>query len=236
MLTLSSTKFHRKNKTIIFNTLKFNNYPPNLIKKLLASITHKTNITIDNINEHKPNNTQEKTYRSMTYVKNISEKIEKIINTHTTNTRLAHKNNNCLHNVFSKLKDKVPLQKKTNTIYMIPCLGSDEHGPCDETYVGQTKQYLEKRLQNHRRDLRCVNESTTGRTALVDHFHNLNHYPDFGSVSVLGTQRNLTKRLTIEALHIYTQNTYNKKRNTDKHCVCFLQFIRSIHKHKHTNK
>ena len=224
ILTLSSKKYHHENKQMIYNTLIHNNYPHNTIMKLIRAVT--TQISNSVTNNEKTENTIKK-YRSMTYVKTVSEKIEKVIRTHTTNTQLAYKNNKCLRNVFAKLKDPVPLSKRTNVIYRIPCRGDGNGEPCDKSYVGQTKQYLEKRLQNHRRDLRLGNDSTP-KTALVDHFHNLNHYPDFNAVTVLDTQRNLSKRLTIEALHIYTQNTYNVKRYTDNISSVFCNIIDNI--------
>ena len=166
----------------------------------------------------------------MTYVKLVSEKIEKVITTHTDNTtQLAYKNNKCLRNVFTKLKDPVPLQKRTNIIYKIPCLGNGTF--CGKSYVGQTKQYLQNRLKNHKRDLKCVYDPAIPKTALVDHFHELDHYPDFKSVSILGTQRNLSKRLTSEALHIYTENTYNIKRDTDHITAVFSNIIENTTTH-----
>ena len=160
----------------------------------------------------------------MTYVNVVSEKIEKVMTTHTDNTQLAYKNNKCLRNVFTKTKDSVPLLKRTNVIYKIPCLGNGTNS-CDKSYVGQTKQYLGNRLNDHKRDLKREYNPSLPKTALVEHFHELDHYPDFKSVSTLGFQRNLSKRLTVEALHIQSHNTYNVKRDTDHMTSVFSNII-----------
>ena len=222
VLSLSTQKFHTKNKQIIHNTLTLNNYPRHTIQKLIATVTHKLNNTTT-INNH--TTTTRNIYKSMTYVKGVSEQIQSVITAHSDNTLLAYKTTNCLRNTFTKLKDPIPLLKRANVIYKIPCAGNGEHEPCNLAYVGQTTQYCGNRLNNHRRDLRRVNDSSVPRTALMDHFQQHNHYPDFSSVSILNTQRNYSKRLTIEALHIYTQNTYNIKRDTDDLSAVFCNII-----------
>ena len=126
-------------------------------------------------------------------------------------------------------------------IYKIPCLGNGEPGyQCELSYVGQTKQHLGKRLTNHRNDLKKSCDPSMPKTALMDHFHTLDHYPDFNAVSILDTQPHYRKRLTTEALHIYTQNTYNKKRDTDDLSPIFCAVINDnmkrylVNDHTHT--
>lgn len=99
-------------------------------------------------------------------------------------------------------------------IYSIPCGGTGED-ECPYSYVGQTKQQLGKRLDNHRRDLKKSHDPSVPKTALMDHFQNDGHYPNFSKVTILDTQHKYNKRLTLEALHIYTNHTINKKRDTD---------------------
>lgn len=155
-----------------------------------------------------------KTYRSLTYIEGVSEKIATIARSFSTETIIAYKSNTNLRNVFSKLKEKIPLNQKTNVIYEIPCLGTGEtNSRCSLSYVGQTKQFLENRIKNHKNDLRKTYDISLQKTAVVEHFHTLGHYPDFKNTRILGTQRHYNKRLTTEALHIYTHNTYNVRRD-----------------------
>lgn len=214
VLTLSSQKFHGKNKISITDMLTRNNYPPPVIRKLITRCMHTRNTHTEHT-ENTNTNTKPTIYRRVTYVRGVSEKIEKVVKAFTTGTKLAYSSYKCLRNVHSKLKDPVPKLKRSNLIYRIPCLGDGNGTACNQSYVGQTKQYLGSRLQNHKRDLRKVSDPAIPKTALMDHFGTLDHYPDFSGVEVLATQRNLSKRLTTEALHIYTHDTYNIKRDTD---------------------
>lgn len=213
VLSLSSPIYYKKNQRLIYDILSRNNYPHNIIQKIIAS--ELTKIGSLRLIDETPTRRPVLTYKGMTYVSGVSERIEKVVKMFLPNTTLAYRNNKTLRRIFSRLKDPIPDLKKTDVIYMIPCLGSSVSGPCTENYVGQTKQYLEKRLQNHRRDLLRVNDPSAHKTALMDHYHLLGHKPDFESASILASQSHYSKRLTIEALHIYTQNTYNIKRDTD---------------------
>ena len=181
-----------------------------------------------NRNTRPPNNKNDNHYTTLTYLKNTSERITKVIKTYNPNINIAYKNNNTLQNNFTKLKDRIPLLKKSNVVYKIPCLGNGEPGSqCNLNYVGQTKQHLGKRLANHRNDLRKSCDPSLPKTALMNHFHSLDHYPNFNAVSILDTQTHYRKRLTTEALHIYTQNTYNIKRDTDDLSPIFCAVINS---------
>ena len=236
VLSLSSGKYHNKNIKVVYNRLIENNFPKTVINKLIYSSLKTVNN--NNVIDCDERRIKKNVFKSVTYVKFVSEGINKIVTDLSDDTRLAYKNHNCLRNIFTKLKDPVPLRKKTNVIYKIPCLGDGTPGStCNLSYVGQTKQYLENRIRNHKYDLKKPNDPTMHKTALLDHFQTLNHYPNFDAVSVLSTQQHYNKRLTTEALHIYTENTYNKKRDTDDLAPVFCSIIdnNNINKRKNTN-
>lgn len=182
-------------------------------KSLQQKKTKSTINTYSTRNETRQTPPHIQNYTSLTYIKGVTEKIEKIVKTHNPLTKIAHKSTNLLRSVFTKLKDQTPQNKMTHVIYKIPCLGSGK-GDCDLSYVGQTKQYLENRLQNHRRDLRVGNLSLP-KTALVDHCLSQGHYPDFRNTKIIDSEQRYSKRLTLEALHIYTEHTMNIKQDTD---------------------
>lgn len=74
------------------------------------------------------------------------------------------------------------------------------------------------------------------KTAVVEHFHTLGHYPDFKNIKILGTQRHYNKRLTTETLHIYTHNTYNVRRDTQDIAPVYCAIIdEKIHNKKRKN-
>lgn len=239
VLSLSSKKYHKKNQNIVKGILELNNYPAELVEGMLRSQVFKINNQINTKNSTVPYETKTENitlYKSMTYSKGLSEKIEKIIRTYTTHTKLAFTNRKTIGNLFTKLKDRTPSMKKTNVIYKIPCLGNEDLGEsCEYSYVGQTKQYLDNRLKNHKYDLKKTPNPLIPRTALTDHFHTSNHYPNFSAVKILGTQPHFSKRLTLEALHIYSENTYNFKRDTENLVTMYCALI-DDNKNKSNNK
>lgn len=234
VLTLSSVCYHKNNIKRIFDILEINNYPSSIIKRAINSCLQKTmhsTQTTDNNNYIRQ--TKDKIYKSLTYIEGLSEKITKITKTYTSNVQIAHKSNVCLNNVFTKLKDKVPVNKKTDVIYQIPCLGTgDPNEKCRLTYVGQTKQFLEKRIKNHIYDIKKPQIQSVPKTAVVQHFQDLGHYPDFENTKILDTQKHYGKRLTIEALHIYTQNTYNQRRDVEDIAPVFCAIVDDVNQRK----
>lgn len=227
VLSLSSPVYHKNNIITIRNILKLNNYPNNIINKLIFSYRDNNNKIDNNIIP------QTRFYKSITYVNGVSEKLAKVVTEFSGNTQLAYKPHKRLRNTFTKLKDPIPLLKRNNVIYKIPCRGNVNTGEeCNMSYVGQTKQHLVKRLQGHKRDLIKSIDPSVPKTALMDHYQQLNHSPDFNSVSILATEQNYAKRLTIEALHIYTQRTYNIKRDTDDIAPVFCNVIDEHHTYK----
>ena len=86
----------------------------------------------------------------------------------------------------------MPLLKKSGVIYSIP------GGDCPDAYVGETCQYLDKRLNSHKSDVRH-NKDTT---ALACHVAELNHKFNFNDVSVLAYEKNNVKRKIREVVEI----------------------------------
>lgn len=226
VLNLSSPVFHTENMRTIEKCLQQNNYPMGIIKRIKKSEMEKYR-HLDNT----PREREQKVYKCMTYIKGASERIGKVIQEHCPDTQLAYKSNKRVSNLFSKMKEKIPDPKKTHVVYKIPCKGHADTGTtCGFCYVGQTKQYLEKRIKNHKYDLKKDPNSRLPKTALMEHFYKDNHYPDFDATKIIGTQQNFNKRLTLESLHIYTNNTINIKEDTDNiaasYCVLLDNYTR----------
>lgn len=70
-----------------------------------------------------------------------------------------------------------------------------------------------------------------GDTALVKHYKDLGHRPDWVNAKVIGTERQLYRRLTLESLHILTNDTYNLRRDKEKisssYCALLDKFSNS---------
>lgn len=114
--------------------------------------------------------------------------------------------------MFSKLKSKTEFLDRTNVIYKIPCDGIGDQS-CPLSYVGQTKNQLKKRLAQHNNDLKNK-YNPNGQSAVVSHFFEHGHKPAFDKASVLCTENLWHRRNTLESLHIFCEDTYNLRRDT----------------------
>lgn len=107
------------------------------------------------------------------------------------------------------MKDKLILNYKSNVVYKIPC-------SCGAVYIGQTKQLLKNRINEHicSCNIRHINKKE--KTALATHHFDLNHEFNFDNVSILDNEQNYKKRLISEMILINKHNnTVNKKTDTE---------------------
>lgn len=185
-IKLSSPKFHKENINKIKQILKENNYPQkfysSVINKRLQHINNTTPITY---------NQQNKKFVSMPYIHGVSEQISKIF--HKNNVVMAHKPVNITKKYFTKLKSKTEVGKFSNIIYKIDCT------QCDASYIGQTKQYLEKRLKQHKNDIKTNNLNST---ALSKHALEQLHHFNFDNAKVLAFENDFIKKNVLEMINI----------------------------------
>ena len=184
MLILSDKRFYHSNKKIIFDILQKNNYPMKLIKNLwytnLQSINYNKTVNDDTGNEsdswpigktiptfifhnsYQNNHTQIKDNTiigSLTYVQGLTGKVKGVI-ANNNYTKIGLKTNNTAEkNIYTNTKDKIKKLNNTNVIYEVQCQG------CDSKYIGETKNKLLERLQQHKNNVK--NRSNT--TALSKH-------------------------------------------------------------------
>lgn len=175
--------------------------------------------------------------KCITYVPNVSDSIKKVLNSTAPNIQICYRpHSKQRSSVFSQLKTKHKLGEKTNVVYHFPCLGKDNE-KCDRSYVGQTKNHLHARLSQHDRDLMFVaHTEKTGKTAVVQHFEQTGHRPDLKNARVLDNEPILSKRLTLEALHIQNNHTYNLRCDTEQisgsYCALIKQQQQQQQQHK----
>lgn len=201
ILSLSDPEFHNKNFQLLKTTLTENNYPQHIINRTIKLEKQKFQNPPTLIN----NPTEETTtqhYISIPYEHRTFDSLKRILKPH--NIKLVAKPHNTLYkHTFSKLKDKTDQQLQSNLIYEVPCKD------CNQTYIGQTKQYLKKRMYSHRYH---INIKDPKHSALVDHSLRLNHSPNFDEVKILDKETNYSKRNILEMIHIKTtDNTMNKQ-------------------------
>lgn len=120
---------------------------------------------------------------------------------------LAYKPINQLKNtLFTNTKLKAEKIAKTHVVYRISCTGN-KHESCDTKYVGQTKNQLIKRLKQLKLSLKTTD--LRNASGLVLHAKQNNHLPDFENAQIIDRERNRSKRLTLESLHIAANKICN---------------------------
>jgi hypothetical protein len=207
-----------KNKNIM-NHLKNNNYPPSLIKILIRRFKNKKRMNL----EDRTNNDvieNSKYYRSIPYIKNLSEKVAKFLKNNKKDLHLTYSNKKC--DLYSRLKDKTDIKQLKNVIYSIKC----EDRNCKKEYIGMTTTSLQTRIYNHNSDINKANNNTNNfkaqqqqKTALIQHMIDNKHNFDTNKVKVLDTNKSNRKLVLLESLHIQgrIENTVNMK--TDTHNI-----------------
>lgn len=186
ILKLSDTKFHNKNFKILKDTLTHNHYP----EKLVNNIIWKQKNVHTNSDSRVENETTN--YLAIPYVKNLYEKIKNLFKSYNFKIigRAATSLNN---NLFTKIKDTIPLKKQANVVYQVQC-------SCNATYTGQTKQFLEKRFYQHKRDIN--KDQNLSISALTRHLKDTNHQISIDNIKILEKQTNFRKRSILEMLQI----------------------------------
>ena len=99
-----------------------------------------------------------------------------------------------------KYKDKKDINE-TSIVYKIPCNG------CDSAYYGESHRGLEKRIKEHRADVRYHRLTN----ALVTHIDDKGHLPKWEQAEVLEKGLSKQQRKVIEALYITINNNINQR-------------------------
>ena len=107
-----------------------------------------------------------------------------------------------------KIGDIVKHKNKNNLkvnegsiIYKIPCKS------CSLCYIGETGRGIEKRLNEHKNDVRAHRLSNS----IVVHIEERDHLPDWGKTEVLYKGADKKMRKTLEAAFIATNNIFNHR-------------------------
>jgi hypothetical protein len=197
--TICSNKYKKRNLKKAQLILKENSYPDNIINRITSKAMAKKPASQHNDNETTANN--KITYKPLTYIKGVTEKIAGAVKSTNEKTKIAMKANRNYKSIKSVTKDQVPLLMKSNLIYRIPC------SECDLCYVGQTSQYLKERVHQH--------ETCKQRTAVFIHKEEPpRHTLNFDQVEILQHENYKHQREFLEMLHINNNDTINIKTDT----------------------
>lgn len=213
ILTLSDKQFWNKNFAELRKMLRLNSYPNSLINNILSSSQSRTQ-------EKSPTNVPNRKFFKIPYVKNLSECLSKKLS--SKNTQIAFYNTKTVRNLFSKIKDPIPLTQQRDVIYKVPCTN------CHCSYIGQTTQHLQKRLAQHKRDCNITNIDNPKSGLAIHHFSE-GHNFEFSKVEVLDKETNLKKRLFLEMAHIQKNpNTVNLNTDTQNLNIVYNNLIKNF--------
>lgn len=214
---LSNKKFHKFNEAKIKHILKANNYPVNLIQKCLSKYKFQ-NIHVRVCGTMEKDKT---TYCKFPLIGKCENQLKSIFG--NTNVSLAFYNqNNIGRLLYSSLKDKLKAKEVSNVVYKIPCYN------CEKCYIGQTKQYVTNRINQHRYDCNITNSNKKDKTALAIHHFDQGHNFNFEDYSTLDSEPNLSKRKVSEIIYINLNRTVNFRIDTENLSQIYNPLIREI--------
>ena len=228
VLSLSSSCFHDANVEKVTNILRMNSYPHTVISKQKHRAynyinNNNTNTTTQSTqNSHQSGENRPK-YRSVIYIRNLSEKVNALITNTTKDVQIASKPYRQLKSsLHTNMKQKTKQDDAINCVYKIPCK------QCKQCYIGQTKNCFKCRKRTHIWDVQPENNKE--QTALAIHVKERQHEPDFDNARILAIESNWSKRLTTESLYIQTNDTFNIREDREKISASYCALLK-----RHTN-
>ena len=124
------------------------------------------------------------------YIQGISERISRTLASH--DVQVAHRSVRKLRSIFKSPKDPTSPSTQCGVIYKIDCQD------CDKVYVGQTKNSLGTRVNQHRAALRLLQPE---KSALAEHAIMCHHQIDWSNPKVLSRETRWRHRLFLETWH-----------------------------------
>lgn len=177
----------------LYSILRNNGYAKNFLRKLLYSTpinrpNIEQQITDDTTNEPQP---PEIKYITLPHIETVTDKISRTFKQTNNSIRIARYNLVTNKKFYTKLKQKIDTQDKTDAVYQLTC-------ECNQLYIGQTSQTTKQRMTQHKSDAKL----RPGRCALATHVNNTGHAVDYEHLKILETEKNLSKRTFLEMCHI----------------------------------
>lgn len=183
IFSLCSTQFRETNIQKMKAQLKSNNYPLKLVNTILNTNPYQYRETED-LNKRK--------FIKIPFHKKLAPKMKNLFN--YPEAKIAFYNTKTNKKFFNKnIKDKTDKHRQSNVVYEIPC-------SCNKVYIGQTSQYLKKRLSDHRGDIKRGEENTGLSSHVIN--SNFTHNMQWDKVKILAKEPNLEKRSYLESFHI----------------------------------
>ena len=182
----------------IKNIIKLNDFPSNVIDKVI----HETLNNTHHNNDNKRENNENEIIMHIPYERGISEKISRKAKRFGITTRFTKtKSLKSILNI-----EEYDKWSSTGVIYKVNC-----QDDCDKIYIGETGRTLEKRIKEHQADSKKLpSENMSG---LSKHAIEVGHQPKWKEVNIICKENNIVKRKWKEAAFILRNKDYllNKK-------------------------
>jgi len=187
-----SSSSKKQKQSLITNFFRTTSDPPS------TNPSNQTDIISNSPNINNTPLLPKKKYVAIPFINPISLQIKKEFNKmDVRDINWAFKPTNKFeHSIFTNTKDKISKSDKTNVIYQVNC--SD----CEQLYIGQTKQHVSKRINQHKSNCRSINPKQVEKTMLSSHANKNKHNFDFDNFKILHTESNRRKRELLESFYI----------------------------------
>lgn len=194
------------NIKLIEETLEKNSYPKSFIKKHTKTRIDKLLSKNDQNNINIP--ITHKNYVTLPFSSKLKKPLTSILV--PLNIYPAWTTSNSTLSILTKLKDIEDNNYQSNLIYKINCQ------ICDATYVGETSQYVRKRLNQHKYYIRKNNEL---HSKACYHTLHTGHPFDYDNFKILFHENQWYKRLIIEACYINSSKTNINNKTDINNCI-----------------
>lgn len=188
-LNVTSQKYRTHTIEHINEALKENGYPSSIISKLLEKYEKQQTQT----QIYTP--IEPKYYKSLTYTPHLSENLKQLFQSHDKNLQISFKPYSTNRKIFNNQILTTDTKNRHGVVYKFTC------NNCPGTYVGHTGQKLKDRLSQHKQDLNKKHNSTN-QTAAIQHVLQTGHSFNYDDCEIIGNENHLSKRLTLESIHI----------------------------------
>ena len=223
-LKLTDANLRQKTLGTVKTMLENNHYPSFLVENIIKQRLHKMYNTLEGQNQ--PTSKQ---YVTIPYINGLGEKLAKYLKQY--NIDVAYKPIDKIKDIlFTKTKDKISKDKNTNVVYEIGC------SQCQKSYIGETSQFLQKRIEQHKYTIKT---KTVGGTGLAQHTFETGHIFKFDKAKILDKITNYNTRIIAETFHIKSrgdENVVNKQRDSITFKAAYNPIIRKLEREKAKKK
>lgn len=153
---------------------------------------------------------QTKTYKGCSYIKGLTENISSLFKKYNSEAVLAQKSTNNVKMLHNNIKDKTPKMERSGLIYSMNC---------GDLYVGQTGQFLKKRMKQHERDqINRFKLKNKHHTSAISHTLATGHSFNYPNPKILHMEPTRSKRNPLEMMYIkkFQKNSVNISSETEK--------------------